>query len=52
MSVEKRQAAISDAETKITEVEAREVTTPEEVTLRNADLTAAADKLEAAVSRP
>ena len=50
MSVEKRQAAISDAESKITEVEAREVSTPEEVELRNTDLTAAADKLEAAVA--
>ena len=49
MSVEKRQAAISDAEKKITELEAREVTTPEEVEARNTELTAAADALEAAV---
>ena len=49
MSVEKRQAAISDAEKKITEIEAREVTTPEEVEARNSELTAAADALEAAV---
>ena len=49
MSVEKRQQAISDCETEITELEAREVSTPEEVEARNTELSAAADKLEAAV---
>ncbi len=45
MSVEKRQQAISDCETEITELEAREVSTPEEVETRHTELSAQADKL-------
>ena len=39
MSVEKRQQAISDCETEITELEAREVSTPEEVEARTVSYT-------------
>ena len=49
MSVEKRQQAISEAEKQITDLEAREVSTPEDVEARNTELSAAADSLEAAL---
>ena len=49
MSAEKRQKAISDANKEITDLEAREVTTTEEVEARNTELSAAADKLDSAV---